>query len=86
MATKTKFKLTNSLHFHRDSKYVYSKYSGPEIAHHSNLSPILYWTIADWSRTAQIMVMIDLDQVLILDFWQGPDLNNQQFLELETLL
>ena len=35
------------------------------IARHSNLSPSLNSTLADWSWTAKTIVLTDLDQVVV---------------------
>ena len=34
-------------------KFFSSKYSGPKVVHHSNLSSSLYLTTVDWSRNVQ---------------------------------
>ena len=56
------------------------KYSRPQIAHHSNLSPNLDSTISNWSRIVNTMAFSVLDQVTILDFQLGTDLNDEHFL------
>ena len=72
------------------SSFYMSKYSGPKIAHHSNLTATLGSTIEHSAKIAKIMVWTDyIDQFTILDFWFGLDLNAMQFsshyiLDLET--